>query len=96
MYRALCVAHTLNDNVETLVHRFARASGVKGMAAMQPLTYRRWIPRLWVARPLLGVEKGQLVATCDARGLEYSLDPSNLQPVFDRVRVRQVCAAPGE
>ena len=57
---------------------------------MRSLTYRRWVPKLWVARPLLQVEKAQLVATCEMRGLEYASDPSNFKPVFDRVRIRQV------
>jgi len=57
---------------------------------MQRLTYRQWVPRLWVARPLLSFDKQRLIATCEMRDLEFVCDPSNLQPVFDRVRVRMV------
>jgi tRNA(Ile)-lysidine synthase len=41
-----------------------------------------------VLRPLLEVPKARLVATLDAAGIPFVADPSNIDPRFERVRVR--------
>jgi tRNA(Ile)-lysidine synthase len=42
-----------------------------------------------LARPLLGIPKARLVATAEARGLPFILDPSNADRRFERVRWRE-------
>ena len=81
----LLTAHTLDDQAETILFRMARGSGIDGLAGM-----RGSVPRSGIVleRPLLGVPKARLVATCEARGIANIADPSNADPRFARVRHR--------
>ncbi len=83
----IVTAHTLDDQAETLLMRMARGSGPVGLAGMRARTTRNGVP---LARPLLGVAKARLVATCAARGLAFASDPSNEDPRFSRVRWRKL------
>jgi tRNA(Ile)-lysidine synthase len=82
---AIVTAHTLDDQAETLLLRMAAGSGLTGLAGMAA---RAQLGDTAVIRPLLGVEKRRLVATCRARGLGFVQDPSNEDPRFARVRWR--------
>lgn len=81
----IVTAHTLDDQAETLLMRMAKGSGPAGLAGMRARAVKEGVP---LARPLLGVAKLRLVATCLARGLDHASDPSNEDPRFTRVRWR--------
>ena len=81
----LVTAHTLDDQAETILFRLARGSGPSGLIGMRA-TMRRG--RITHARPLLGVRKGRLVATCRENGWRYVEDPTNRDPRFARTRWR--------
>ncbi|WP_083533413.1 tRNA lysidine(34) synthetase TilS [Bosea sp. WAO] len=81
----IVTAHTLDDQAETLLMRMAKGSGPAGLVGMRARTVKEGVP---LARPLLGVAKQRLVATCLARGLDHASDPSNEDPRFIRVRWR--------
>ncbi len=78
-------AHHADDQAETVLMRLAAGSGIAGLAGMRVLTGREGIT---LARPLLGIEKARLVATCAARGVPFARDPSNADPRFGRTRAR--------
>jgi len=82
---ALATAHTLDDQAETFLMRLKRGSGLDGLAAI-PLT-GAW-SGVAVERPLLEVTKARLVATLQARGIDFVTDPSNADMRFERARVR--------
>lgn len=77
----ICVGHTRDDQVETLVLHWLRGSGLAGLAGMPPLARD-------VARPLLALTGAQTVAYCAARGWAPREDPSNADLRFLRNRVR--------
>jgi tRNA(Ile)-lysidine synthase len=77
--------HTLDDQAETVVMRLLRGTGIGGLAGMRPELARDGIV---VSRPLLGLAKARLIATCAAKGWPYLEDPSNADPRFARVRLR--------
>lgn len=77
----LLTAHHADDQLETLLMRLNRASGLGGMAGVRSRRGR-------VLRPLLGVRKRELVAYAGARGLPFVTDPSNADDRFDRARLR--------
>lgn len=87
---SLALAHTADDQAETLLMRLARGSGVDGLGAMRPVVE---IDGCWLLRPLLAVAKSRLVATLRTRGIDWIDDPSNQQPRFERVRLRQAAPA---
>ncbi|MGQ0665384.1 MAG: tRNA lysidine(34) synthetase TilS [Pseudomonadota bacterium] len=82
----LLLAHHSDDQAETLVLRLGRGSGRDGLAAMAAVVETA---DLRVLRPLLGIPHARLVATLEARGQHWIEDPSNQDPRFARVRVRQ-------
>jgi len=80
------MAHHKGDLAETVLMRLARGAGVDGLAAMQPMTE---IEGVCVFRPLLKVPKSRLIATLEAKAATWIEDPSNENPEFERVRLRQ-------
>jgi tRNA(Ile)-lysidine synthetase-like protein len=75
------VAHTLDDQVETVLLNLLRGTGVSGLGGMADR-------RGTLARPLLGVRRAEIEEFLAARGLEPLRDPSNLDYRFARVRAR--------
>src|SRR5262249_22240180 len=86
----LLAAHHRDDQVETLVLRLDRGSGVRGLAGMSPATL---LPeargRVRLLRPLLEIPKSRLLVTLQASGQEWFEDPFNQDPRFGRGRLRQ-------
>lgn len=82
----LLLGHHRADQAETLLQRAAAGSGDAGLAAMAPV---RATPAALVLRPLLGVPPGRLEATLARAGLAPVRDPSNADPRFARIRLRQ-------
>ncbi len=85
--RDLLLAHQLDDQAETILMRFAKGSGIDGLAGMARVTEMDGVRLL---RPLLGVPKERLVATCHAAGIDYVTDPSNAKAKYARGRLRRV------
>ncbi len=80
------LAHTLDDQAETLLMRLFRGAGVDGLASMRADCRRDGVR---VIRPLLTVSRQRLRATLLARERPWIEDPSNRDAKFERVRVRQ-------
>lgn len=83
----LALAHHADDQAETILMRFAKGSGIDGLAGMAPVSMMDGVR---LVRPLLDVPKARLVATCEAHGLVYVTDPSNAADKYARGRLRRV------
>lgn len=81
----LALAHHRDDQAETVLMRFARGSGVDGLAGMAPV---RADGAVRLIRPLLDVPHARLVATCRAFDQPWIEDPSNGSPAYARGRLR--------
>lgn len=88
---AVAMAHTIDDQAETVLMRLARGSGVEGLAAMRAA--RSLAEDCLLLRPLLGVAKADLTSYLQAHSIKWSEDPSNQSEEFERVRVRQFLLA---
>jgi tRNA(Ile)-lysidine synthase len=75
------LAHTLDDQAETVLLGLGRGSGPRSIAGM-----RAFDPP-W-CRPLLGVRRELTHAACAELGLPAWQDPHNTDPRFTRVRLR--------
>ncbi len=90
--RHVLMAHTLDDQAETVLMRLARGSGVDGLAGMAD---RRFVPQatedggFWLMRPLLTVRRAELRHYLTVLKGAWVEDPSNADRRFDRVRMRQ-------
>lgn len=74
-------AHHADDQLETLLMRLARGSGVDGLSAIRARNGR-------VVRPLLDFTKSELVDICTSFNINPVDDPSNANADFDRVSMR--------
>ncbi|MCC2033111.1 tRNA lysidine(34) synthetase TilS [Microbacterium allomyrinae] len=83
---AVLVAHTLDDQAETVLLGLARGAGATSLQGMAEATD---LDGVAVLRPLLGVRRATTRAACVAEGLEPWDDPHNVDPRFARVRVRE-------
>jgi len=86
----LLLAHQRGDQAETVLMRLASGSGPDGLAAMAAVVET---PAVRLLRPLLANAPEQLRATLRERGVSWIEDPSNLDPAYQRNRVR--AALPG-
>jgi tRNA(Ile)-lysidine synthase len=84
---ALVTAHHADDQAETVLFRLLRGSGLAGLRGMARATDR---DGLRILRPLLELEKADLVAFCEARGVAFVHDPSNANPHYARTRLRRL------
>ena len=88
----LLLGHHRGDQAETLLFRALRGSGPAGLAAMAPV---RDAGAALLLRPLLGVPPATLEAVLVEAGITPVRDPSNDDPRFARIRLRQALADPG-
>jgi tRNA(Ile)-lysidine synthase len=84
---AILLAHTRDDQVETVLMRLERGSGLDGLAGMAP---RQNLFGLEVLRPLLPVSRAALRATLRERKQNWAEDESNDDPRFTRTRFRKM------
>jgi len=75
----VCVAHTADDQAETVLFNLLRGAGPAGAAARMSR----------VSRPLLGLRRHETRALCAATGIETVQDPFNADADFTRVAVRE-------
>jgi len=86
---AIVLAHTADDQAETVLMHVIRGSGTRGLQGMLPSTRRRIRDaEFLIVRPLLEVARSDTQAYCEAAGLSPVLDESNLSQTPTRNRVR--------
>jgi len=76
------LAHTLNDQAETVLLGLARGSGARSLSGMA-------VENNIYVRPLLKISRQTTVAACHEGGIEIWSDPHNDDLRFARVRVRK-------
>jgi tRNA(Ile)-lysidine synthase len=81
----LFVAHHREDQIETYLIRRRAGSGIEGLAGMSAV---RELPGCRLVRPLLAVPRERLVALLAVEQQPFLRDPSNLNPCFERARLR--------
>ena len=82
----LLTAHHADDQLETIVMRLNRSSGVGGLAAIRA-RYRL------VLRPLLAWRRAELLRIALDHDIPFVDDPSNSDDRFDRARLRHALAS---
>lgn len=76
------LAHTLNDQAETVLLGLARGSGARSLSGMA-------VENNIYVRPLLKISRQTTVAACHEGGIEIWSDPHNDDLRFSRVRTRK-------
>lgn len=83
----VALAHTADDQAETVLMRLLRGAGVLGLSAI-PLA-RPLVEDVRVIRPLLGTWRHELARYLQEQGAEYRHDRSNDDVRFVRNRIRR-------
>jgi len=78
----IMTAHHADDQLETVLMRLNRGSGVSGLAGVRARNGA-------ILRPLLGWRKADLATLAQDAGLPVADDPSNADTRFNRVSMRQ-------
>lgn len=78
----IALAHTLDDNLETMLFHLARGTGARGLAGIPPV-------RDDLVRPLLGATRIEVEDYLSALGQPYMTDSSNDSMDYTRNRIRR-------
>jgi tRNA(Ile)-lysidine synthase len=81
--RAIATAHTADDQLETVLMRLLRGSGLQGLGGMRP-RHGVWL------KPLLGVTRRDLERDLRAAGQRWREDRSNRSAAHLRNRIRNI------
>lgn len=84
----LCVAHHGQDQMETILFRMAKGTGLDGLSGIHPTTILD--NGLTLLRPLLPVSHNELLETLKANDIPWIEDPSNKNDKYARVRIRNI------
>ena len=79
--KAVLLAHTQDDQAETMLMRLTRGSGAKSLSAMKEVSGK-------YLRPFLHIRKKELVNALEKENISYWQDPANTNYKFLRAKVR--------
>lgn len=77
----VALAHNRNDLAETMLHHLARGTGIRGLSGIQAVNGE-------IIRPVLCLERKEIVNYLKERGISYITDSSNLSDDYTRNRIR--------
>jgi tRNA(Ile)-lysidine synthetase-like protein len=80
-FDTIAVAHTEDDQAETVLIRLLRGTGREGISAMHPRNGT-------LIRPFLGIAKADILDFLSAEGIAYGEDATNLDRTILRNRIR--------
>ncbi len=81
------VAHTSDDQAETVLHHLVRGTGLSGLQGMPAM--RALSPDVTLIRPLLDTSRETVIGYLNALGQDFRIDESNSDEQFTRNRIRQ-------
>lgn len=79
----IAVAHNKNDNCETMLMRFFRGTGTKGLGGISPV-------RGNIIRPLIATDRKAIEEYCRINALEYHTDYTNNDTEYTRNKIRHI------
>jgi tRNA(Ile)-lysidine synthase len=81
----IALAHTADDQAETVLMRLVRGTGLMGLSA---IPIKRRLDEVWVVRPLLETWRRDIIAYLEQAHLVYREDATNKDSRFVRNRIR--------
>ena len=82
----VATAHTADDQVETVLHRIMRGTGLQGLAGIRPS--RPLAEGIDLIRPMLSLSRSEVEEFLLLIEQDYRIDPTNKDPRFTRNRIR--------
>ena len=84
--KRIVLAHTQDDQAETVLMRLIRGTGLRGLKAMSAV--RREGKSQLIIRPLLGLSKRSLETVLKEQHIPFCVDPTNRSKTYLRNRIR--------
>ena len=84
----IALAHTADDQAETVLHRLFRGTGISGLRGM--LAVRTSVRGYRVARPILAIRRTLVEDYLKERGQPFRTDATNSDTMMTRNRLRHV------
>ena len=81
----LATAHNADDNLETVIFNLARGAGLSGLCG---IPNSRPTENGVVIRPILSMEKKDIIAFCNSHGINYVTDSTNADNEYTRNKIR--------
>lgn len=81
----VALAHNQDDQAETVLMRFLRGSGISGLRGIPA---KRQLGDCLIIRPLLEVNRKQIMHFLKAKNISFRIDSSNLKNLYFRNRIR--------
>lgn len=90
---SLFLGHHLGDQLETVIMRLARGSGINGLTSMEYISQFPIIRNIEslginIIRPFLRLTKNRLIETCEVENISWFEDSTNLSKDYKRNVVR--------
>jgi tRNA(Ile)-lysidine synthase len=82
----IATGHTIDDQAETVLMRIVKGASLKGLVGISPA---REDGDFRIIRPLIEIEKQEIVKYLDGRGIPYRIDSTNREPIYFRNVVRK-------
>jgi tRNA(Ile)-lysidine synthase len=87
--QCVAVAHTADDQVETVLMHLVRGAGLSGIKGISPRTMlAEFDPQIPLVRPLLHLWRSDTETYCHEHELDFVLDSSNTDQAYFRNRLR--------
>ncbi|MCG2710891.1 MAG: tRNA lysidine(34) synthetase TilS [Candidatus Omnitrophica bacterium] len=83
--KKIILAHTKDDQVETIIMRMLRGTGINGLCGMR---FESRLRKFRLIRPLLEIEKQDILDYLKKNKIKYMIDSSNLKTEYFRNKVR--------
>ncbi|MDR1959526.1 MAG: tRNA lysidine(34) synthetase TilS [Planctomycetaceae bacterium] len=87
-FRYVATAHTQDDQVETVLHRILRGTGIAGIAGIPP--FRQLTGAVTLVRPFLSVSKEEILDYLSKIAQPFRVDSSNASFDFIRNKIRNI------
>lgn len=84
--RYIVLAHTAEDQAETVLHRIIRGTGLRGLQGIPPR--RRLTEAVTLVRPMLWAYRKDVLGYLNELGQDYQTDSTNHDCKFTRNRIR--------
>ncbi len=79
----IATAHNLSDNVETVLFRLCRGTGINGLCGIPAIRDK-------IIRPLIEIPSEDIREYCDIHSIEYRIDSTNSSDEYSRNYIRNI------
>jgi len=83
---AIVTGHTLSDQVETVLYRIIKGTGISGLKGIPEVRYQEKLPAIY--RPLLEISREENIEYCKENNITPNIDSSNFQEKYLRNKIR--------